>query len=1626
MKIINKHLFILFCLLSVAFVPDLLYSQSVAHQTGIYYGDLLPTGMQKTHEARNTIYVNPASTGTVTLSLPSQGSSSPHHYFRWFDYQTNSSSPQLQSGGTLYDNGRVVYGGSEFYTINYTISGATLPDFIASDVSANTDYTITNNTVLVEPTLSYRNIFEIRDANEIATQLKDLTDANKYLEDKIVYMPAVLASTKERARVTLKYDDNNYFGYTESNSLTSSGSINVLHVSGSPTNPNKSGRFIYMDPGPAGTESEIIVTKSVGSGGDARTYNIARFRVIFIAESPDEFTTIGSRSLDFLDKNYVLLGKLDFDYNKESASAENNMWKSPLPYNICSYGFASEILYNEGKRGLSNKVALWNEYGFYKTANVPLGLNGYTWYNSGNVVYDRLHDISGGTQDGYFMYIDAAQSPGILAQIPITELCAGTRLFVSAAVASLTQNEAQSYPDLNFVFMGIDANGNETELNRYTSGDIPSHTAGGPTPWHQMYYSFTFQESTSYVSYRLQVENNCTSTNGGDYAIDDIRLYRSKPAVQAYQMTLPCDDEAPKVKIRIEYEKLLSTLGLSEVTSGSGQAAPIRYKFLDSDYNPISYNYGIPSNPLSEYGIINISTNFSEMTALSEGVDPPLANGDPATFAYTETETLEGVVFRYIVFSTPNTDSFSTGPNYYTVIGNDNNEFETNICGLISDPFSVIPASVVTVDGESWTQGDEMCYGNTITIGAKLKDRSDPTIDIVCLFDWYLKSQIEFESVIPGSTMSAKDALGIYRSIYDTPSENDGLSTDYQGSYTVEVHNLLDSLIEKGLLIINKKEISVVIRENARILAIPIINTAETSGDILNLCANIIRIDASAGASNPTMVLGNAGFKSLRMDLAQLNDLKSVTTKTLSIPIFDFKNADGTKTKALVKSADDVVRLIATNDPNAPAINPGDASTFIDVARTQSVDIDPVTGGNVVLIFPYSFAFREGYEYTVQFHFNQVTAISEVGPCDGTAVFSIKIVPEYLTWTGKEGDNWNNDGNWKRSDKEELYKSSYTNDPDSHGFAPMKGTKVTIQKLDNGATLTNPWLYKLEGTPFLDMENTNYTNSADKLANAATDSIEYDMVAKANGNNYDCENFYGNTCDQIYFKSLAEMRNTNFLKYNKAHIDFELASGRWYMLSSPLKGVVAGDMYLPSANGRQETEAFEPIVFNTSLHNRFNPPVYQRSWDKAGSWIFELDGTQQDAYISTDWSKVYNKVDELYDGATGFSILSRYGVSSTDKVLFRLPKDDLSFSYYSYDGATGNTTTIDRTTNGRLVFENEAANVVTSIANQDGANNIFLVGNPFVATLDMKLFFDANSDFERKYWIVTENGISTVQIAIDGLVTSSGPVTLGRYLSPVQSFFVERTDASATTSVTFAPEMTVAASVSGLGGGLKSSNTPNQDDNPYLRIEAKRNGIRSNILILQKDDASNTFDTTEDAQALMDSNLSDSLVLYSMAGERAALINVVKQADTILLGIKSNEKTDVTLTFNGVGSWLHGVSLYDSHSGKKYLLNEGDSVSVVGKSHNRYLLTFYGNETDPPLIDDGSVNIYSPEKGIVVVETSPQNKQENIKVYTLNGQLIRDIKASGNSTSISLTSGGVYIIRVADQQNRVSKKVYCK
>ena len=234
--------------------------------------------------------------------------------------------------------------------------------------------------------------------------------------------------------------------------------------------------------------------------------------------------------------------------------------------------------------------------------------------------------------------------------------------------------------------------------------------------------------------------------------------------------------------------------------------------------------------------------------------------------------------------------------------------------------------------------------------------------------------------------------------------------------------------------------------------------------------------------------------------------------------------------------------------------------------------------------------------------------------------------------------------------------------------------------------------------------------------------------------------------------------------------------------------------------------------------------------------------------------------------------------------------------------------------------------------------------------------------------------------------------------------------------------MTIAKPVTSIMVRSGSSNITQTDNSSVLRITAERNGNTSNILIKKEDNASNDYDAKEDVPVLFDSNLADNPTLYSMAGNQAAMINVISSLSTIPLGVYSENNEDVTLMFKGITNLGTDIELYDALLNKTIELKENTTVIVPGSNHNRYFL----NLTDMDVNGKGRIMIYSPEKEKIVVTTSSSDKLQNIKIYSLSGTILKELNnLNVTETELSLPSG-VYIICTQSSDSNKTQKICCR
>lgn len=685
----------------------------------------------------------------------------------------------------------------------------------------------------------------------------------------------------------------------------------------------------------------------------------------------------------------------------------------------------------------------------------------------------------------------------------------------------------------------------------------------------------------------------------------------------------------------------------------------------------------------------------------------------------------------------------------------------------------------------------------------------------------------------------------------------------------------------------------------------------------------------------------------------------------------------------------------------------------------------------------FTFNPKEGYYYTFSVYYEEmVTESDEIGTaCIGTFPVTMKVVPKYLVWndqqkTDTQIGNWNNDGNWKRATDDDINATGTIKeyaDGDNRAFVPMLFSKVIMPR-DSKALLYAAGLQENEN-------GDKWASNRPEYVAEPTDSIQYDLMAYEQGRALTTKPYRVALCDEIHFKPGAEMLYAEYLLYNKAWVDYELEDGRWYTLASPLQGVVAGDFYTDKS-GTEESEYFKDIPdFNTNDNNRFNPSVYQRGWKNSTTEVkLYTDGPNyENVAIAGNWSSLYNDVAEKYDPGTGFSLkVQDLNAQANGQALFRLPKADGSYSYYENGSSTeGNSTDIDRTdkkgndVSGRLMSDKIYHRTETSTSYGDSVTHkeftvtlsesangeYYLVGNPFMAHLDMNAFLTETENanvLEPKYWYVAEDGVQNVVVTDpDGENTTWTNADANSLIPPLRSFFVKKKDGANGTTITFTHDMQAL--------GRTSADAGTASGQTLLITATNADGKVSRAAVAYSGMASDDYRSGEDAELFLDSNLGDVPMVYTVAGTMATSINMRTACERVPLGVYGARDEEVTLRFEGTGAFS-GLTLYDARTGQATALREGSEASVRTNDYGRYYLTG-GTPTGTESVRPGNgIEIYSVRPGEVVV-TSMGAPLREVRVYGVNGALVT-ARSLANQSACRLAVPGntIYMIYAEDAE----------
>lgn len=1493
---------------------------------------------------------------------------------------------------------------------------------------------------------------------------------------------------------------------------------------------------------------------------------IARFDCYYVWDSEPELETALSehRQTDKLEESYTRIGWISFDdlpgmnyniptINYDHGNPYSNHYNGVLDWDKTYYGAVYPQLTKSGAAiGGSQYSPLHGDYILVKTANLPgVSQSGYSWWHASSKsepLYDRTYERSGGRRSGYFLYVDASDEPRPIATLDFeARLCAGATLMFTADVANLS-NSTSEFPQLLFKLYGYktDNEGNVIKkelIQTFATGEFKSYGASELGVWYQVFAKAFVHQGLSvneFTRYNVTIENACRSTNGADYAIDDIRFYVANDQIEVIQTSEAeeyCSNKeyGAYLKLRVDYNMMKSVLNVTERTKPlyyrickeNGEVYNTTYPSKQTDATKYP-NHDSGSDDKGKYGMVWINAEDSKNTTITE-TDP---------FGYLD------LILADVFFPLDPAQKYYVSVALPTVIGyykDGSPQYGPGTWGTPSDPCSIyskpINISFSNIKITSNTGSTSMTYSTEcgkdqidVNLNVKLHV-PDPQYgiykDIPWKFDFVIGSEKAFENAC--KTDNLLQAIEHFRAEYpnatglDTPTQ-----TPQKGTFTDEEYKVLnkyttnskdeipDPAVSEALIVKLTKSDSYAatltmkaktdVNANFYFIAVPGKYEDPKTNQKYTICSSLLTQKATFTYESPFLRLGNSKVsypdawnntaKEFRLGLAQANALQTDTR--LRIPINAYRDADfknnthnfgGTSRNRLIFEQRDAnknpvmgcVRLVATNDPTIDKsllqvatvdgaawgakvgevanegylLLPTDRALIIDFSKNQetftAADGTQTTVNGKI-------AFHEGYSYTFALVYRDFTrdpGVAGHAVCFGTTNFTLNIVPEYVTWTGgnSTNTNWNNDANWARSTKADLRKegvgksvddykdygdaesprlrSAAGNDPSltPQIYVPMRFTKVIIRpntttpQLGSYATDQSQGILSAESllNPMLS-EPTQYINY--NLMLKTTPTIEGGIKY------FDCENFYANMCQEVYFASAnpvnleakAQLRNQHYLSYQQAWVDLALPVNRWSMFSVPLHNVYAGDFYLPYATGKQETEAFQPITFGDGSkdYNRAKYYVYQRTWYKTDPQVVAADGYDYSAqvnydaanedveYVTSEWSHPFNDMKQAYARGMGYSLYPEPKEATADAsvALFRLPKADTSFDYYDHTGNKKNpqsTGLLDRSLNGLLLTNNSKTdnpmklNGVIEVTPEETQqrNGYFLVGNPYMASIDMKLFLQDNPQLFEKYWIV-DNGT----LRAFGKDESFG---LGR-VAPMQAFFVKATTGALLTNIVFNPSQCAILFNTG-------KNNVNRR-NTAITLHASNANGQSMARVLTNEEADNDFDDREDVEVIFDKDLTSAPQVYTVSGNCAAAINHLTSLRNVPLGVEATTDDEVQFSVSGTALLPEPLYLFDAKTNQHTLLTDSVRVMLSPNSVGRYFLTSNMPEATSVQTD---LRCYSVHAGKVVAATTEADNITSVEVFDFMGRYLRSYTPHQSVYTFNMPQG-VYLITLSSEK----------
>lgn len=1343
------------------------------------------------------------------------------------------------------------------------------------------------------------------------------------------------------------------------------------------------------------TRTSATATTNTTDNGTGKKYNVAKFTVKYMAK-----TEVGP-VIDLNENNRLnqtqLVSERRFNETGGATYTNNGVvyHLTPVPAAESSYGF----YWGKSNRSTSgyNNRAMKDEYALINSAKE------LSWYFAGDGrVTDgtelKNHTLPGDkSSDGYFMFVDGSERPGDIVNLTArANLCPGSKMFFSAYIADLS-TKSTTAPNLDFVLLGVDAQGKEHALTTYTTGEFGSNGKDGNTScgkWMRILFPFEFDDDNSYVHYKLKITGKGKNGNGNDFAIDDIQIFVQNPPVMPIQASSTgCPNQQGDAHtyayLRVDYGAVQdhgNTFYYQWHDYAENNIDTIAY--LNKMYSKDGYcgRVTLDANPATSGKVYGNIALFDQAV---QSVATPRA-----MYGYILEKCADGET-RYVLYiAQPIT--LRVGYKYYGYVASSTEELgPQNHCSS--------SAELLVAAGVTFKMGENIISsGETRTVCG-----SEPgTLQMV-----YRYVQRDLEGGILGvrelTNVTADWLFGEAAYIDANPEMYFGYTYSdiwsaidhYRaGDADAEQTRLFNMLVKNGLLTPNTSSIEpnmvgVSGAETVTYTAFPIISSIHVDEDIR--CAE---------PSTFSFNLGDAGANSVSIFINTIESWETLPAyvkmnpRRIRVSANHLQDGDPSLSFNIgLHGAQDQVYicnsavLVSSTDPQASSRL---TNNMIGLKFSGSVDeqtIDKYT--NAVAITGAS-RLQGGYDYTFRFTKTRGAGYVPADECNEFNTFiTLRVVPAIVTWEGSEGDAWNNDAFWD-------------------SFVPMADTKVILKDED-----------------YIIPDNASAWGEAqrnDSYEAGAASYITYDI------------NYRTFECEDLYVPAGATLVNQHRLTINGiVYYDLPTNAAKWTMCSFPIKGVVSGDMYIPTDEINDKT--VNPFRVQT-LGQTTGADASGRTTNKVYVSLYNAKdtvyGPSARTVEGTTWTTETNNLNISFSNP-GYAV--SIGADYTEDKVIRLPKPETEYKYYQYGAWVDQyATAIERPADyGKPSYQptgEDGANGMNITVTNNTASDLFLIGNPTLAALDIEKFIEGNDNLAGAYYVSNMSSLGARKGSIISVVNGHPSVPGDYHILPVggAALFQAKTSATSLT-VNITPDMLVTSTgntaATAAPRRVQAAPAADEMDDHSIYISARYNPVTSATcftsyaVLSQGEEASDDVVDGEDAKTVMYDANKMRFAMYTIGGGKGLSVNQTSvDNDIVPLAVYSHTSMKTLyFVFQGNNDYLQEWDLVNLSDNSRTPLYDSIYVAIKTTANNGVLpldgsvgYVLEHTRKTPSIATDidetNSASAFGVYGTTGTLFAYSNDDMQDFCIYDASGRVVVAEKNAGRTAQYHLPTG-VYMVR---------------